>query len=166
MNGAKAISIETVLKDVYQLPDVKNKIIDLFGPFAISEDGNVDLYYLDAFINTNPDIVEQLQEIIYTPAHDIVKLEIEDATEKAVVVESSLLFEVEFNQYCDYTVYLFTPLADRKKRAAASIYDFIYKTVSIDEPEEARAQQCDRILYNTENIEYLDAYAKLMMRRI
>ena len=76
-------------------------VVDNFGKWILSPDGQVDRAKLSRIVFTDPDALLQLEAIIHPLVRQAVDLLIKRSTQKVIVVEAIKLLEGPLRQACD-----------------------------------------------------------------
>lgn len=100
-------------------PDVKNEVIQAFGPKSYDESGQPDTAYLARIAFSSVEKVSLLNNILHPRVGVSFKKAQLGAKQKNIPVlvkEAALLFETGGNKLVDYTLLVDAPLATRIKR--------------------------------------------------
>ncbi len=100
-----------------------HKIIEMFGPEAVDEDGQINRAYLAARVFGQDDLLQALNGII----HPAVRRYVEEAFAREekkgtpfVFLEAALLVEEKYGEICDELWYVYADEAVRAQRLIAS----------------------------------------------
>ena len=118
--GVPVYNSDIAAKEMYKHPEVKKKVIDLLGEKAYTAKDEIDAAFIASRVFSNSDCLKKLNSIIHPEVQADFKNWVLFHSDKIYVIkESALLFETGFNQDCDFTVLVRSPLELRIKRVQA-----------------------------------------------
>jgi dephospho-CoA kinase len=95
-------------------------VVQEFGRSILKEDGEIDRAALAKIVFADPDHVKKINAITHPNVKTYTLQEIKRLSEtngyEAVLVETALLFEAKFDEFCDETWCVYASLETRKRR--------------------------------------------------
>ena len=166
--GIPCIDTDQVYHDLLLPPsECAKELVSRFGHNILKEDQSIDRKKLAAivFSDTSGKAVEDLNHISHKYVKDKTLALLDQFKEQqndAAVVDAPLLFEAEFDKFCDFSIAV---LADREKRLERIMMRDMLSTetanarLSAQKNDDFYICQANHILYN--NGEREDVYASL-----
>ena len=121
--GAHRIDADQVAHEVLEDNSVIEQIVDRWGNGILADDGQINRKRLGEIVFSGPDEKEldHLESIV----HPVIRIRIreqmvqlrESAQVETLVLDIPLLFEGEYDQYCDHVIFVDTDANVRKQRA-------------------------------------------------
>ncbi len=135
------------------------KVIDLFGPELIGEDGRIKRQLLAAHVFGEPEALAALEEIIHprvAAALGALRQAIDPS--KIVIYETPLLVELEMMDRFDKVIVVLAPAVDRMVRLKARGLDDddILARMGQQATDEERRAIADYVIENAGNLEFLE----------
>lgn len=135
------------------------KVIDLFGPELIGEDGRIKRQLLAAHVFGEPEALAALEKIIHprvAAALGALRQAIDPS--KIVIYETPLLVELEMMDRFDKVIVVFAPAVDRMVRLKSRGLDDddILARMSQQATDEERRAIADYVIENAGNLEFLE----------
>lgn len=101
------------------------KVVKQFGSEILDDSGDIDRNKLAKTIFQKEELVKLLNSLTHPNVHIEVLRQIEEVKSKdklysAIIVETALLFEAGYQDFCDEIWYVHAPIADRIKRLKES----------------------------------------------
>lgn len=101
------------------------KVVKQFGSEILDDSGEIDRNKLAKTIFQKEELVKLLNSLTHPNVHLEVLRQIEEVKSKdklysAIIVETALLFEAGYQDFCDEIWYIHAPIADRIKRLKES----------------------------------------------
>lgn len=137
-------------------PEVRTKLIALFGDECYTEDG-LNRKYLAEIIFGNPSAKKQLEEIIHPKVAEAFATWCEEKAatdDKIVFIESAILYESGFDKMVDKVIMVY---ADEETRIERSIKRDAAERKAIEEriknqsSDKGKCKKADFVLYNNPN---------------
>jgi dephospho-CoA kinase len=137
-------------------PEVRTKLIALFGDECYTEDG-LNRKYLAEIIFGNPSAKKQLEEIIHPKVAEAFATWCEEKAatdDKIVFIESAILYESGFDKMVDKVIMVY---ADEETRIERSIKRDAAERKAIEEriknhsSDKSKCKKADFVLYNNPN---------------
>ena len=125
--GCCRVDSDEMVRAAYTHPEVKAAVLERFGENAFDAAGNVDRKALAKTVFTDADARRFLEKLLHPIANKArVELMHAAARDERVVAfawDSPLLFEAGLDRFCDVTVFVDCPRADRLARVAERGWD-------------------------------------------
>ncbi len=121
--GAHRIDADQVAHEVLMDDGVIGNIVDQWGVGILNDDGQINRKRLGEIVFGSPDDTElnRLESMMHPEIRIRIRKQMEQLNVSAdveiLVLDIPLLFEGEYDQYCDYLVYVDATRAVRKQRA-------------------------------------------------
>jgi dephospho-CoA kinase len=125
--GAAVIDADSVGHEVVDLPDIKQRLVDRFGPEVLRPDDvgidrRVDRKVLGAIVFTDPAARRDLEAVVHPEMVRRFESAIAEETAKrralAIVLDAAILFEAGWHKLCDLVVFVDATEAVRQERVA------------------------------------------------
>lgn len=78
-----------------------NPVIETFGSWILNEDQQIDRKRLGKLAFSNPQALNALEDIVHPLVHDAVRILIDHARHKVIVIEAIKLLESDLRELCD-----------------------------------------------------------------
>lgn len=147
-------------------------IIDLFGSKCVRPDGTLDRAWIAGIVFEDPDKLASLNAIVHPLVESVIRVHCHDALldgKKLVLVESAILIQAGYKDFCDEVWYVRAPVEDRIRRVIAdrsikreAVERVIANQMSDWEFEEA----CDRTIDNSGTVEELELLIEQELERL
>lgn len=135
------------------------KVVELFGPELIGEDGRIKRQLLAAHVFGQPEALEALEKIIHPRvAAALSALRQAIDPNKIVIYETPLLVELDMVDRFDKIIVVLAPAVDRISRLKARGLDDddILARMSQQATDEERRSVADYVIENAGNLEFLE----------
>lgn len=152
--GAVIYNSDERAKEMYYLPEVKEKVIAVLGKEAYYYDGKINKDFISLKIFNDPSLLHKINDIIhpavgedfkaFVKAHDSAKL---------IIKETALLFEAGINKQVDKTILVTAPLEIKIKRLQkrdGATADQIAARIKNQEPDDRKLPMSDFVIVNDE----------------
>ena len=106
-NGFEVIDSDLIVKNLYESNELTNAIKYSFGEEFLSEE-KVNKAKLGKLVFENKHARQKLNAIVHPLVKKKIEEQIEMTKQKLVFVDVPLLFEARFNEFCDYTIVVYT----------------------------------------------------------
>lgn len=141
-------------KQMYFLPDVKDKVITILGKDAYIEDKELNKQYVSEKIFSDKSLLQEINQLIHTAVKkDFEQFKTEYKNAPFIFKESALLFEANIHKECDGIILVTAPENIRieriKKRDHLSEQE-IKKRLSVQMSEEEKIKYSNFIIQNNE----------------
>lgn len=115
--GYVLIDCDQIVKELYQEKQVKDVIVNQFGPSSLKEDGLIDKAYLAAQSSESREKKEALEGILHPLVYQRINDELLRLGEKKkVVLDIPLLFKGEFSSLVDFIIVVLSSKEQQKER--------------------------------------------------
>ncbi len=125
-HGCLVIDSDKEAKAALDLPQVRDQLVDWWGPEVLDADGRVDRSKVAAIIFSDPDERARLESVV----HPLVKSRRGEVIERAraegksgVIIDAPLLLEAGSDAECDVVVFVDAPRERRLERIRARGWD-------------------------------------------
>ncbi len=145
-------------------------IVEHFGESILNEKGELDRDRLAGIIFNDPEELEAMNAIVHPAVKDEIRKKIAHEERKhtnVFIVESALLIEDSYDEFCDELWYIYVEDETRKKRLIFSRgYDAkkVADIISSQPSKDIYLKHCDRVIDNNgvfaETMEQLDCAIK------
>ena len=139
-------------KIVMEQPEIKSKIVKLFGNAIIDENNFLNRAALASIVFNQPDKLKQLNAIVHPEVKKHFDLWVKQhADSKCVIKETAILFESGSNKMCDKIITVSAPIDQRIKRVVArdqSSPDKVLQRMQSQISDEERIKKSDFVIYN------------------
>lgn len=165
--GARVLSADAVVHDLYERPSVMSALRGLFGDRAFDRSGRTDRRALAHMTAGDEDALRALETLVHPLVGDKVRAFIaEGAPESVTVCEVPLLVESRLREVFDLVVTIEAPVEVRRERAASRMSPEIFDALdSRLAGEKARSSSADAAYVNTGSLEDLAAFVTLIYKR-
>ncbi len=141
-------------KQMYFLPDVKDKVITILGKDAYINDKELNKQYVSEKIFSDKKLLQDINQLIHTAVKkDFEQFKTEYTNTPFIFKESALLFEANIHKECDSIILVTAPESIRieriKKRDHLSEQE-IKKRLSVQMAEEEKIKYSNFIIQNNE----------------
>ena len=146
------------------------EILKVFGRGILQKDGSVDRGILGGIVFADKEKLEKLNAIVHPAVKDEIRKKIAHEERKhtnVFIVESALLIEDSYDEFCDELWYIYVEDETRKKRLIFSRgYDAkkVADIISSQSSKDIYLKHCDRVIDNNgvfaETTEQLDCAIK------
>ncbi|WP_312107063.1 dephospho-CoA kinase [Lachnoclostridium sp.] len=101
------------------------KVVKQFGSEILDDSGEIDRNKLAKIIFQKEELVKLMNSLTHPNVHQEVLRQVKEVKSKgklysAIIVETALLFEAGYQNFCDEIWYVHAPIADRMKRLKVS----------------------------------------------
>ena len=135
------------------------KVVELFGPELIGEDGRIKRQLLAAHVFGQPEALEALEKVIHPRvAAALSALRQAIDSKKIVIYETPLLVELDMVDRFDKVIVVLAPAVDRISRLKARGLDDddILARMGQQATDEERRAIADYVIENAGNLEFLE----------
>jgi len=119
--GCKVIDADKIAHELLNKKNVKEKIINIFGPAIFDSTGKIDRRKLAEIVFADAEKIARLNEIIhplvFQRAEELIKKYNEQNQVKAIVLDMPLLVEAGWEKRCDKLIFVDAKQEIRAKRA-------------------------------------------------
>ena len=119
--GCKVIDADKIAHELLNKKNVKEKIINIFGPAILDSSGKIDRRKLAEIVFADAEKIAWLNEIIhplvFQRAEELIKKYNEQNQVKAIVLDMPLLVEAGWEKRCDKLIFVDAKQEIRAKRA-------------------------------------------------
>lgn len=155
--GAQRIDADLVAHDVLKTDRVIDQIVDCWGNEILDDDGQIDRKRLGKIVFAGPDDTEldRLESIVHPEIRIRIRKQMEKLRESALVevlvLDIPLLFESEYDQYCDYVIFVDASQPVRRQRAKLRGWadDELEKREMRQLPVEEKKRRSDVVIDNS-----------------
>lgn len=142
-------------KDLYFVPEVKQKVIELLGKEAYSADGQLNREFISKSIFSNSNLLSKINSIIHPAVEQDFKGFIDrNSAHKFIIKETALLFETGIYKKVDKIILVMAALEIRLKRVKERDglkEEEILKRISHQMPDEEKSPISDFVISNNES---------------
>ena len=103
-------------KEIYHLPEINKKVVDLLGDEAYFSNGVLNKKYISHQIFQNKQLLQQLNEIIHPAVDQDFNEWVKKQNTTFVLKEAAILFETELYKKLNGTILVTSPLNIRIER--------------------------------------------------
>lgn len=118
--GCLRVDADRIGHEVLQQPQVRQALVDLWGPGILTEQGQVDRAAVGRLVFSDPQELEKLNRIVHPRIEERMNVEIgqaqDDPVVPAVVLDAAVLFEAGWNRLCSDIVFVQAPDEVRAQR--------------------------------------------------
>ena len=154
MSEETKLSLIHISKEMYFVPEVKQKVIELLGKEAYSADGQLNREFISKSIFSNSSLLSKINSIIHPAVEQDFKAFCEaNGSRKFIVKETALLFETGIYKKVDKIVLVMAPLDLRLKRVKERdgiSNEEILKRMNHQMPDEEKSPISDFVISNNE----------------
>lgn len=141
-------------KEMYFLPEVKEKVITLLGKEVYHTDGSLNRAYISQKIFSDSSLLSKINGIIHPAVEKDFQSFIESNREqKYIIKETALLFETGLYKKVDKIILVMAPLEERLKRVIErdkSSREDVLKRIRYQMPDEEKQPISDFVIDNNE----------------
>lgn len=155
--GAHRIDADQVAHEVLKDNVVIEEIVDRWGSTILDNDGQINRKRLGKIVFEDPDGNEL--DVLESIVHPKIRIRIRERMEQlrrsaqveTLVLDIPLLYEGEYDQHCDYVIYVDAKLEVRQQRAKLRGWadDELAKRESRQLPVEAKKLRADIVIDNS-----------------
>ena len=141
--------------------DVRQEIIDAFGPDSYAEDGGLNRAYLSKAVFGSPENVERINAIVHPRVHEAFARAAEQAEEDGIellVHEAALIFESGGDKHLDAVAVVVAPDDDRVSRVVDrddTTAEAVRDRMGHQLPQDELRRRADYVIENDGTIEDL-----------
>ena len=109
--GAVNLEVDSIGHQLLETQDVKQALVQAFGPSIITPSGNIDRKHLGHLAFASQETKKTLNHIMHPPMVDAVKIAIESARKAGKVVfliNAALLYSMGLESFCELSIYVRT----------------------------------------------------------
>ncbi|HRD39897.1 MAG TPA: dephospho-CoA kinase [Bacteroidia bacterium] len=152
--GVPVYNSDDRAKEMYFLPEVKEKVIALLGNEAYHADDSLNRAYISQKIFSDSSLLSKINSIIHPAVEkDFTSFKEEYKSHKYIVKETALLFETGLYKKVDKIILVMAPLEERLKRVMQrdkSSREDVLKRISHQMPDEEKQPISDFVIDNNE----------------
>ncbi|MBL7895078.1 MAG: dephospho-CoA kinase [Bacteroidia bacterium] len=152
--GVPVYNSDDRAKELYFLPEVKEKVTALLGNEAYHADGSLNRAYISQKIFSDSSLLSKINGIIHPAVEeDFTSFKEEYKTHKYIIKETALLFETGLYKKVDKIILVMAPLEERLKRVMQrdkSSREDVLKRISHQMPDEEKQPISDFVIDNNE----------------
>ncbi len=151
--GCAVYNSDERAKEMYLLPEVKEKVISALGKEAYYHDGKINKDFISLKIFNDASLLEKINGIIHPAVAEDFKKFVKENPEKIIIKETALLFEAEINKQVDKSILVTSPLELKIKRLQkrdASTVEQITARIKNQISDEQKIPQSDFVIVNNE----------------
>ena len=143
-------------------------IVNAFGREILKDDGELDRQKIGDIVFRDPDSLAVLNSIVHPLVEDQIRQEVRCSVEMGkdvFVVESAILLDVGYREFCDEVWYVRAPLETRIGRIVQTRHMSGERAAAVIErqmTDEQFCEKCDFIIDNSGDLE--DMYAQIRDR--
>jgi len=119
--GCVVIDADAMAKQLLDKPEIRSKIIAIFGKSIVDENGKIDRQKLAAIVFTDEKYITALNDIIHPivleQTQELINSYMENETIKAIILDVPLLAEVGWENRCEKLVFVDSTPENRLERA-------------------------------------------------
>ncbi len=151
--GAVVFDSDASAKQMYFLPEVRSRVIELLGKESYVSDTQLNKTYISNTIFSNTDLLKQLNQIIHPAVGEAFKAFVQKQPSSLIIKESALLFETGIYKELPVNVLVTSPLELRigrvMQRDGLSRYD-VEQKIKSQMSEDEKIKLADHVIYNNE----------------
>ena len=162
--GAATLSSDAVVRELYERPDVRRSVRDLFGDGVIAADGSVDRSALGRLVFADPAQLRRLEALLLPLLWDEFRAwrDHEVAAGATLLVhEAPTLFEAGVRARYDLVVTVTAPAAVRELRRPGAAERMRHQL-----PEDEKAARSDVVYVNSGSLDDLDRWVGDLAERL
>lgn len=152
--GVPVYNSDDRAKEMYFLPEVKEKVIALLGNEAYHADGSLNRAYVSQKIFSDSSLLSKINGIIHPAVEkDFAAFKEEHKSHRYIIKETALLFETGLYKKVDKIILVMAPLEERLKRVMQrdkSSREDVLKRISHQMPDEEKQPISDFVIDNNE----------------
>jgi dephospho-CoA kinase len=151
--GAATLSTDAVVHALYGTDEVRDAVVDRWGPDVLAADGTVDRGAIARHVFAAPEERKWLEELLWPLVgrrvwEFRVEQEAADPAPKAAVVETPLLFEAGMDGMYDATIAVVADEEVRRARAAARGHEAVDERAARQLTQDEKAQRATFVVHN------------------
>jgi dephospho-CoA kinase len=135
-------------------PELRTKLIQLFGKSVYLDDQNINRKYLAAIVFNSPESLEQLNSIVHPAVRNSFLEWSENQTAAYVINEAAIMFETGLNQLMDKTIVIATDEKERIQRVMKRdeiTEEQVLQRIRNQWPDEQKIKLADFVIYNNDD---------------
>jgi dephospho-CoA kinase len=151
-------------KEIYHLPEINKKVVDLLGDEAYFSNGVLNKKYISHQIFQNKLLLQQLNEIIHPAVDQDFNEWVKKQNTTFVLKEAAILFETELYKKLNGTILITSPLNIRIERVCKRdgiSEDDVKKRIENQFSDEKKATLANWIITNDEEISLIKQSLKI-----
>jgi len=151
-------------KEIYHLPEINKKVVDLLGDEAYFSNGVLNKKYISHQIFQNKQLLQQLNEIIHPAVDQDFNEWVKKQNTTFVLKEAAILFETELYKKLNGTILVTSPLNIRIERVCKRddiSEDEVKKRIENQFSDEKKATLANWIITNDEEISLIEQSLKI-----
>lgn len=152
--GVPVYNSDDRAKEMYFLPEVKEKVTALLGNEAYQADGSLNRAYVSQKIFSDSSLLSKINGIIHPAVEkDFAAFKEEHKSHRYIIKETALLFETGLYKKVDKIILVMAPLEERLKRVMQrdkSSREDVLKRISHQMPDEEKQPISDFVIDNNE----------------
>jgi dephospho-CoA kinase len=151
-------------KEIYHLPEINKKVVDLLGDEAYFSNGVLNKKYISHQIFQNKLLLQQLNEIIHPAVDQDFNEWVKKQNTTFVLKEAAILFETELYKKLNGTILITSPLNIRIERVCKRdgiSEDDVKKRIENQFSDEKKATLANWIITNDEEISLIGQSLKI-----
>jgi dephospho-CoA kinase len=118
--GALIISGDSLGHEALRQEDIKSQVSARWGSAVLTESGEISRSHLGRLVFANPDELRNLERMVFPYIEKRIEEEIARAQDRqevrVIVLDAAVLLEAGWDRFCDWVVYVHTPLDVRRRR--------------------------------------------------
>jgi dephospho-CoA kinase len=160
--GALTFSADGVVHELYRHPDVRQALVEHFGPDILGVDDEVDRRLVADAVRGRPDLLAWLEALVHPLVREETGRFIAEAPPGAVVVcEVPLLFEAGMRDCFDLVVTVEAGAEQRRERSVHGFdLDMFAELEALQASSERRVTGSDLVFVNDGHVEHLRAFVR------
>ncbi len=165
--GATVIEADRVGHEVLGLPEVREQLVQAFGPEILAPDGTVDRKKLGRRTFADPRALQTLTRIVKPWIVARIQEAVQQAPTEIVVVDGALIYEYGVEDLFDQVVVVTAPEDLRLRRFMAKTgypEEVARRLLRQQMPEEEKIRRADHVVYNTGSLSRLEQQARSLYR--
>jgi dephospho-CoA kinase len=120
--GARVVVGDRLGHEALQQPEIRDRLIELWGPAVLDEQGAIDRRRVAAIVFRDPEQRRALERIVFPWIERGLRQEIEaaqrDPAVRLVLLDAAVMLEAGWDRMCDRIVYVHAPRDVRLRRLA------------------------------------------------
>lgn len=121
--GGRVVAGDDAGHEVLREPDVRDRVVELFGRDVLNADGEIDRKKVAAIVFNAPEQRRRLEAVMFPRIGERLRRQIEaaqaDPAVRFIVLDAAVLLEADWNSGVDWIVYVHAPRTERLHRLAA-----------------------------------------------
>lgn len=168
--GGIHIDTDRLAKELYFEPHIRRRIVNLLGREVFKHDGSLNRNYVFRKIFFEDSYKEALESILYPELLNKVKKGIDRARNSSgfILIEAVNLFSSGLNEYCDFTVGLFSSCEAQVERLEARGMSLpaILAVIATQPGLEYYREKCDYLVINEGTLDEFKKQAEEFFIRV